>query len=205
MAIPETQLSKWSDHGPQEASIRTHEAIRKAIDAYEWPDGMTHDFYLQGSYHNDTNLTGDSDVDVVLELTSTTYRGGDPAFRYFQEPQTANVYSWDEFRREALKALERGFGKKSVAQHNKSIRIKGSTRRLLADVVVCARHRYSHSFLTPIDGITLFALREGRRQIINYPKQHHENGVAKTHATGDLSIYRVIRPAICCCPAILSA
>ena len=35
---------------------------------------MNYDFYLQGSYHNDTNLNGDSDVDVVLELKSAIRR-----------------------------------------------------------------------------------------------------------------------------------
>lgn len=70
MAIPESQLSRWSHHGPQEASIRTHEEIRRVLANHQWPRGMTYDFYLQGSYWNDTNIRGDSDVDVVLELNS---------------------------------------------------------------------------------------------------------------------------------------
>ena len=70
MPIPESQLSGWSHHGPQQASINTHEAIRKVLAAHRWPTGMTYDFYLQGSYRNNTNLPGDSDVDVVLELNS---------------------------------------------------------------------------------------------------------------------------------------
>ena len=56
MAIPESQLSRWSDHGAQDASKRTHEAIRRVLDAYQWPPGMTYNFYLQGSYRNDTNI-----------------------------------------------------------------------------------------------------------------------------------------------------
>ena len=31
---------------------------------------MTYVSYLQGSYRNDTNIRGDSDVDLVLELNS---------------------------------------------------------------------------------------------------------------------------------------
>ena len=143
---------------------------------------MTHDFYLQGSYRNDTNLTGDSDVDVVFELNSTRYLGGYPGLSIFREAAT---YSWDDFRRETLKALELGFGKKAVAQHNKSIRIQSSTQRLAADVVVCATFRHHRDFSTYVDGITLFALQEGRRQIVNYPKKHFENGANKSRATGD--------------------
>ena len=56
MAIPESQLSRWSDHGAQESSKRTHEAIRRVLNAHSWPHGMTYDFYLQGSYRNDTNI-----------------------------------------------------------------------------------------------------------------------------------------------------
>lgn len=70
MPIAESTLSAWSHHGPQQASIRAHETIRRALDNHRWPAGMSCDFYLQGSYHNDTNLTGDGDVDVVLELKS---------------------------------------------------------------------------------------------------------------------------------------
>ena len=70
MPIPESQLSRWSDHGPQEASIRTHESIRKVLSQYSWPPEMTYVSYLQCSYRNDTNIRGDSDVDLVLELNS---------------------------------------------------------------------------------------------------------------------------------------
>ena len=71
MPIPESQLSTWSHHGAQDSSKRTHEAIRSVLNAHAWPHGMTYNFYLQGSYRNDTNIRGDSDVDVVLELTSS--------------------------------------------------------------------------------------------------------------------------------------
>ena len=126
MAIPESQLSRWSDHGPQDASIRTHEAIHRVLDAYQWPPGMTYDFYLQGSYRNDTNLRGDSDVDVVLEMTSTVQYDTRSLSRFEQQLVSASYqpasHDWNDFRREVLKALEQGFGKQMVAQGNKSIR-----------------------------------------------------------------------------------
>ena len=73
LPIPESQLSRWSNHGAQDAAKRTHEQVRRVLDAYHWPAGVKYDFYLQGSYQNDTNISGDSDVDVVLELKSTLY------------------------------------------------------------------------------------------------------------------------------------
>ena len=129
MPIPESQLSRWSDHGPQESSKRTHEAIRQVLDAYWWPQGMTYEFYLQGSYRNDTNIRGDSDVDVVLELTSAFNYDATPLSQYEQEALASSfppaAYNWNDFRRETLKALESGFGKEMVAQGNKSIKTEG--------------------------------------------------------------------------------
>ena len=72
MGIPESRLSKWSDHGSQDASKRTHETIRKVLDQYPPLSEVKYDVRLQGSYSNKTNIQGDSDVDVVLELQSTS-------------------------------------------------------------------------------------------------------------------------------------
>ncbi len=114
MAIPESQLGGWSDHGPQEASKRTHEAIRRALDGYQWPRGMTYDFCLQGSYRNDTNVRGDSDVDVVLELKSTINCETSSLAPHDQQLVAASfgpvVCDWNDFRRETLRALEAAFG-----------------------------------------------------------------------------------------------
>ena len=122
MAIPESQLSRWSDHGSQEASKGTHETIRRVLNTNRWPQGMTYDFYLQGSYRNDTNIRGDSDVDVVLELTSAFNYDATPLSQYERERLASSLppaaYSWNDFRRETLRALESGFGKEMVAQGN---------------------------------------------------------------------------------------
>ena len=106
MPIPESTLSGWSHHGPQQASIRTHETIRSALDNHRWPHGMSYDFYLQGSYHNDTNLTGDSDVDVVLELKSVFRHDWSALSQHERNLLSASfevpTYSWNDFPRVAL-------------------------------------------------------------------------------------------------------
>lgn len=172
MGIPEHQLSKWSDHGPQEASKRTHEAIREVLSKYSWPSGVSYDFYLQGSYHNDTNIRGDSDVDVVLELQSTSHYKAESTYD-----------TWKLFRRDALRALREGFGEKYVGPGNKSIKVKARRRRLAADVVVCVKYRNSRSY-SYVEGIAFCALQD-KRWIISYPKQHYENGAGKSRRTGD--------------------
>ena len=188
MCIPESQLSKWSDHGPQDASKRTHETIRKVLSEYSWPQGVTYDFYLQGSYRNDTNLRGDSDVDVVLELQSAFHHNADSLSSWERDllkPSfSPSAYTWDDFRRDTLKALESGFGKKYVGQGNKSIKVKAGPQRLAADVVVCLTYRNYTSYYSYMEGITFYALQD-KRWIINYPKKHYENGAAKSRYTWD--------------------
>lgn len=188
MVIPESQLSRWSDHGSQDASKRTHEAIWERLNAYQWPPGMTYDFYLQGSYANDTNIRGDSDVDVVLELTSSFRYDASSLSQYDQSRLDSSFnparYGWNDFRRETLKALEAGFGKHMVAQGNKSIKLKAGRSWLAADVVVCMGYRRYSNAYSYAEGITFMALHD-KRWIVNYPKEHRKNGEAKSRRTWD--------------------
>ena len=188
MAIPESQLSRWSHHGAQDSSKRTHEAIRRALDAHQWPPGMTRDFYLQGSYRNDTNIRGDSDVDVVLELTSAFHHDASALSQYERGLLASSFHpashDWNDFRRETLKALESGFGRGMVSQGNKSIKLKSDPPRLAADVVVCIQHRRYTSYYTYVEGITFYALHD-KRWIVNFPKEHYKNGAAKSARTWD--------------------
>ena len=188
MTIPESQLSRWSDHGSQDTAKRTHEVIRKVLDAYRWPPGMTRDFYLQGSYRNDTNIRGDSDVDVVLEMTSVFKHDTGSLSQYEHQALTSSfqpaTHDWNDFRREVFKALEGGFGKGMVAQGNKSIKLKADPPRLAVDVVVCIGHRRYNSAYSYAEGITFYALQD-KRWVVNYPKEHYKNGAAKSNRTGD--------------------
>ena len=68
MAIAESTLSRWSHHQAATAFTQAHLPIRAALDAYKWPSDMNYEVFLQGSYKNDTNLGGDSDVEVVVRL-----------------------------------------------------------------------------------------------------------------------------------------
>lgn len=188
MTIPESQLSGWSHHGPQQASINTHEAIRRVLAAHRWPAGMTYDFYLQGSYRNNTNIQGDSDVDVVLEMNSAFQYNLDSLSSYERGVQSSSfqpsTHTWNDFRREALKALETGFGRTLVSQGNKSIKLKANPPRLAADLVVCMEHRKYTSYDRYVPGITFYALQD-KRWVVNYPKLHYDNGAEKSKRTWD--------------------
>ena len=188
MAIPESQLSRWSHHGDQQASIRTHETIRMVLADYRWPAGMTYDFYLQGSYRNHTNIRGDSDVDVVLQLTSAFHYDASSLSPSEQSALAASfspaTYGWNDFRRDALRALVGGFGQGSVAQGNKAIKLKAASPRLAADVVVCMTHRRYSNYYSYVEGVAIRALRD-KRWVVNFPKAHYDNGAAKSNRTWD--------------------
>ena len=117
---------------------------------------MTYDFYLQGSYHNDTNLSGDSDVDVVLELNSAFRHNLNSLSRHEQDRLSSSfqppTYSWNDFRQQAFRALGNGFGRALVGQGNKSIKLQGASRRLAADIVVCMEFRKYMSSRSYVQG-----------------------------------------------------
>lgn len=67
MAIPEAQLETWSHQGPTPQFTSTYDAIRTVLwDANSPYAARSFNVFLQGSYKNDTNVYGDSDVDIVI-------------------------------------------------------------------------------------------------------------------------------------------
>ena len=70
MPILESTLSCWSHHQAGTASMQAHVSMREALDAHNWPSGVSYQVFLQGSYKNDTNLRRDSDINVVVRLAS---------------------------------------------------------------------------------------------------------------------------------------
>lgn len=171
VGISESRLRKWAHRGSQDASKRTHEAIRKALDQYPPLSKVRYAFDLQGSYKNDTNIQDDSDVDVVLELQSTSHYKADSTYEI-----------WKLFRRDALGALKKGFSEKYVGPGNKSIKVKARRRRLAADVVVCLSYDNRASNSSSVEGIAFWALHD-KRWIVSHPKKHHENGADKSRHT----------------------
>ena len=185
MAIPEPYLNRWSNHGPQASSKRTHETIRAALESYSWPEHVKYDFFLQGSYSNNTNIQGDSDVDVVLKLNHYFHYDWSMLDPHNQTELAKTfrpvTYQWDDSRRDALDALDSKFHA-FIEQGNKSIKLKADPPRLAADVVVCIEYRKYTSLNLFVEGIVFYALQD-KRWIVNYPKEHRKNGAEKNFRT----------------------
>lgn len=180
MAIPESQLETWANQGAITTAKSTADSVKNALNSYTgWPSGVDFEVYLQGSYKNDTNIRGDSDVDVVAHLNSTFYSN-------LSEEQkrilglTPATYHLSNFRSDVLKILKNYYGQSQITEGNKSIKIKANNGRLPADVVVCCQYRKyktvnSYDY---VEGMT-FWTQNDNRQVINYPKVHYDNGVSK--------------------------
>jgi len=187
MGIPESQLETWSHQGAVTTAKATHYSIRKALDSFEWTEGVKYEVYLQGSYKNTTNIRGDSDVDIIAQLNSTFKAGLSLLSEEEKELQKQAYppakYLLSDFRSDVLKALRAYYGESVVSLGNKSVRVAGSSNRLPADLVVCLLYRKylrfrSGSDQNYVDGITFYAIKD-KRWIINFPNLHYSNGISK--------------------------
>src|SRR5262245_26415424 len=135
MAIPETQLKTWSNPGAQATAKATHETIRRALT----PTALNlspeaYSVYLQGSYANDTNVRGDSDVDIVAELTRTFGHNisqlAAEQQRLFHATYTNATYYLSDFRTAVLNSLRTAFGNGAVTEGDKCVKVARDGNRL---------------------------------------------------------------------------
>jgi Nucleotidyltransferase domain len=192
VGIPESQLRAWAKQGAVATAASTYDSVNKALlgvstSLIRYRDV---DIYLQGSYRNDTNIRGDSDVDVVVELNSTWSQDLSRLTAYemglYHKTYSSATYLWEDFRADVLEALKDYFGRKSVSEGNKCLKVAGSSGRLPADVLVCHEHREYRRFYNAYDqqyveGVKFWTRKE-RREVVNFPKVHYENGVKKNSA-----------------------
>ena len=186
MTIPENQLEIWANPGSQTKFKDAHESISKALKVYSWPDGVNYKVYLQGSYKNSTTIRSNSDVDVVVQLDSTfrsdLSRLTQPEKDAHNRDHPNATYKWENFSFDVFNALNRQNGLKSI-QGNKCIKVE--TPYLAADVVVCMQYRLYKKYpnIQNQDYIEGMTFRSSDGWIVNYPKQHDDNGTIKSKYT----------------------
>ena len=175
MPIAESTLSRWSHHQAATAFKRAHLPIRKAMEEHKGLSQFTYEVFLQGSYKNDTNLGGDSDVDVVIRLAHkldpqvVTLTG---AGLQRNDAHKAAHKQWQLFRRHALRAMRARFGD-VASSGRKTLKIKKGKLQADADLVVTLRYR----------GGIAFYLSDERRWVASFPQHHHQWGSKKDEAT----------------------
>jgi len=187
MRFSEEQLTRWTkplgntEEGRLENSIRM---VKEAIDEDEKLGNMEIEKFLQGSYANDTNIRNDSDVDMNI-----MYKEG---FLYdlpsgiteenFGIKKSSSGYGFREFKNDVENALINKFGRSEVKRKNKCINIKENSYKGITDVVPTFEYRRYRKDKSYVIG-TAFFPNDSTSKVVNFPKQHIENGKVKNYST----------------------
>lgn len=189
MRYSESVLQSWTSPLSQTEEHRvenTVRMIREAVTSYFKLSDCSMSIFAQGSYANNTNVRQNSDVDICIMSTSTVfcnYVEGKTDKDYGYTPGTISFYDYKAY---IIEALKNKFGAAAITIGNKCINIKANSYHVNADVVPAFQYRDFKiiNSINPqkyIEGIKY--LSSTGEQVINYPKDHIENGKQKNIAT----------------------
>jgi hypothetical protein len=172
----------------EEKCANTERMIRDAIDKSSALNKLNIEIFTQGSYKNNTNIRLDSDVDISVLCRDYIFseRPNDGSITQEQTGLLDSDYSYLTFKDEVGAALVGKFGNAMVVRGKKAFDVHASSYRVDADVVPCFEHRrYRRNSLNQIIYYSGVEFRpDDGGSVINWPKQHYENGVQKNKDTG---------------------
>lgn len=184
----EDTLTGWTKppSDSEQTRLETSERmVREAIKEDEKLSKKSTETFGQGSYANDTNVRLNSDIDINVR-----YTGG----YFFDLPKDKTEedvgidkdgpadYSFSEFKNDVEAALVKKFGRDQVKRNDKCITIKGTAQRIQTDVVPTWNYRRYNDNKTYVLGAK-FIPDNSYIGIVNFPKQHIDNGVKKNSNT----------------------
>lgn len=195
----ESTFRSWKEPLSDTAEQKCQNAERMIKDAIAKSDafvGKKIKVFTQGSYQNNTNVKFDSDVDVCVCLMDSFFYDLSVIKGITKEDVGIEdaKYLFSDFRNDVESALIDKFGKKGITRGKKAFDIHENTYRVDADVVACLEHRrYTHKNsygeYQYISGTEFFS--DDNSRIVNWPKQHFENGVQKNNDTNQRFKYMV--------------
>jgi hypothetical protein len=197
--IPDSQLNRWTNPGARTRPRKARERIKNLLATERSPLSDKLDKFkveVQGSHKNYTTTHGSSDVDVLVRRKGAWFRDLSPLLkdqrRLYEQHHSPADYGWDDLREDVLTALDvRGY---EYEAGTKSIKLKRDSNPLPfdADVVVCSDFKRFHRYEGRDEneqeftkGIAFRTNDFANRTIINFPGQHHENGVDKNGAADE--------------------
>lgn len=188
MKYSEQTLQNWTaplSATEEKRAEDTIKMIKSAIDSNEELRRLDYEVFTQGSFANNTNVRSESDVDVCVMLTSSFYyhlpEGKSPHDYGFTTPA---IITFQRYRELVKKALEDKFGERYVTDGNKSLKVKENTYHVQADIVPAFQYRYyvSANNRQYAEGICFYT-KDKNEKVVNYPKQHIQNGRTKNNRT----------------------
>lgn len=175
MSLSSEQIRKWSQRGDPIHAWYSYEMVRGSLTTGRLEE-VSWSVYPQGSYANKTNIAADSDVDLVVALTSSFYPNKEK-LSPIERLEYAKYYeqadrTWREFRDAVAEVLRKDFW---VIEGSKAVKVRSGLIRLPADVLIALEHRHYKSFpslegQTFDDGVQFY--RRGDHKIVNFPKEH---------------------------------
>jgi hypothetical protein len=197
MPIPEGQLDTWSGRGKIGEFVTTYNHLKATLEDPASPYARaSRQFrvFRQGSYENHTNVWADSDVDVVMMLTSTFHYNlnelSDQEKVNFRAayPNDA-TYLLADFKRDVIAWLEHNYPG-SIDPGGKAVHIAPNSKLpRKADVLVSTIYKDYWGFATVADtesfipGVRFYD--KNNNSIINYPEVHSQRCTDKHADTGD--------------------
>jgi hypothetical protein len=201
----EQTFRNWSKPSSDDEADRQENALRMvkdAIDSYEPLDRRLVKFIPQGSYHNNTNVRQESDVDICVCCTTAWFENFSQANYGWVQGVVDSPYRFSNFKDDVEAALKAKFGTTGYARGSKAFNVHPNGYRVHADVVAALEYReYLPGTINPLTSLaaasytvplgTKFICDNSFKPIINWPEQHHDNGVAKNLQTGNRFKYIV--------------
>lgn len=182
----ESTFRAWGQSPSQterEKCENAERAIRKAIAASSSLATRSITVFAQGSYANRTNVRQDSDVDICVMCGDVFFFDLPPGVQREHYGIQPASYEYSQFKNEVNSALVNYFGSSAVTRGNKAFDVHANTYRVDADVVpVFGYRRYTSA--TAYHAGTKFQSDMGV-DVINWPQQNYDNGVAKNGRTGE--------------------
>ncbi|MEA2919065.1 MAG: hypothetical protein QOJ15_11146 [Bradyrhizobium sp.] len=194
--------SEWEDRFSfwQKPASDTEEAkiesiarrVRQAMARSAFLPGRSWSIVKQGSYHNNTNVRTDSDVDLCVCLDDAYFVDGPtndvPSLAELNREPVPFTFDW--YRRHIAWCLAQEFGHSAVTPGTKAIHLhKNDDERINADVVPAFtfQHfgpRQPMFWLRNPPSVGVALLTTTGQRITNFPFQHYANGCAKNDRTG---------------------
>lgn len=181
----EQTLLNWTtppSNSEQTKLENSERMVKDAINSDEKLKQKSTETFGQGSYANNTNVRLNSDIDINVRYTGGFYFNL-PATKTREDFNLNNPssYSFVEFKDDVENALVNKFGRSEVIRNDKCITIKANSYRIETDVVPTWNYRrYSE------DGSYVLGAKfisDKGIEVINYPKQHIQNGISKNNNT----------------------
>lgn len=178
-------MTKPASRSEEDKLINAESMARSAINSDPTLKSKNIEIFGQGSYKNNTNIRLNSDVDINIKYEDAFYYyipNDKKEEDYGLDKLGKSSYSFSQFKDDVEEALAQSFGRNQVVRGNKCFTVKGNSYRMGMDVVPTFSYRRYLLNGNYIEGVVFFA-DDSNLKVVNYPKQHVENGIVKNNNT----------------------